>query len=269
MKSDNSLIQDNLFNSHWLGEVVDIEDPLFEGRIKVKVFGKFDEIDKNDIPWATPHNNITGGSSTGSGFHSVPKLGSIVGVIFENGNLFEPEWYKIQHISNELKDEISGSYNNAHSIIYDTVTEGGLKLFFTEDKGLVFDYKESLINIKNDNTIIIKYKNGKLIHIKKDSISIGSENKSEQPAVLGDNNKDALDSLADQINNLTIALQQYTAAQIAVTSSVPIYSPLSAALTTLAASISTIPGTIGKLKSITIPQTRSASVTIDGPSIKI
>lgn len=163
---DRDLIQDNLSNSYWIGEVVDIDDPEREGRIRVRVFGKFDELDIDSIPWATPHNRITGGSESGSGFHSVPKLQSIVGVIFDNGNLHEPEWYMIQNISDELKNEISGSYENAHSLIYDTIIEGGLKIFFTEEKGLMFDYKSTKVNIKPDNSITIENPNGDLVELK-------------------------------------------------------------------------------------------------------
>jgi hypothetical protein len=162
------LIEDNLSNSYWVGDVVDIDDPIFEGRIKVRVYGKFDELEVEAIPWARPHNRLSGGSGSGSGSHSVPKLGSIVGIVFDNGNVFEPEWYNIQHISDELKGEISGSYTNAHSLIYDTITEGGLKIFFTEEKGLMFDYKSTKINIKPDNSIIIENPNGDSVELKND-----------------------------------------------------------------------------------------------------
>lgn len=160
-----NIANDNLSGTNWIGEVVDLNDPDQEGRVRVKVFGKFDELEVESIPWATPRNNITGGSSSGSGFHSVPKEGSIVGVIFENGDLYQPEYYTIEHISDELKEEISASYLNAHSLIYDTVTEGSVKVFFTEEKGLMLDYKESQVNIKPDNSIIIQNPNGDLVEI--------------------------------------------------------------------------------------------------------
>lgn len=156
---------DNLHGTNWLGEIVDIEDPLQDGRVRVKVFGKFDELETDAIPWANPRTKISGGSASGSGSFSTPKLGSIVGVIFENGMLYQPEWYTIEHISDELKEEISGSYVNAHSLIYDTVTEGFVKVFFTEAKGLMLDYKQSQINIKPDNSVVILNPNGDIIEL--------------------------------------------------------------------------------------------------------
>jgi hypothetical protein len=155
-----NLVSDDLASTSWLGEIVDIKDPQKIGRVKIRVFGKFDLIPIEDIPWAYPANNMTAGSSSGGGFFSVPKLGSIVSVRFDNGNLYHPEYYFIQKISEEAKTEIENSYENAHIIVYDTVTSGGLKIFFTEEKGLMLDYQETRFNIKNDKSVIINTASG-------------------------------------------------------------------------------------------------------------
>ena len=133
-----NLFSDDLKNADWLGKVIDNKDPEFEGKIKVKVFGKFDDMPDSDIPWARPLNRITGGSASGSGFHSVPKVDSVVGIKFDNGDIHEPEYFYMQHISDELKSEIQGSYDNAHSLVYDTITDGYVKIFFTEDLNIEF-----------------------------------------------------------------------------------------------------------------------------------
>jgi|688.fasta_scaffold362240_2 hypothetical protein len=153
--------KDDLRNTSWLGEVVDIEDPQKIGRIKVKVFGKFDELENDAIPWAYPGNNISAGSADGGSFFSVPKKGSIVSIKFDNGNIYYPEYFFNQHLSQDARKEIENSYTNAHIIVYDTVTEGALKIFFTEEKGLMIDYKKSQINIKPDKSIIIQNASGK------------------------------------------------------------------------------------------------------------
>lgn len=168
MPLDN-LFADNLKETNWLGKVVDNLDPELEGKIKVRVFGKFDEIIDDDLPWARPCTRITAGSSTGSGFHSVPKIDSIVGIQFDNGDIYAPEYFYIQEISDDLKAEIENSYENAHSLIYDTVTEGGVKVFFTEEKGLMLDYQQTQINIKNDKSVLIQTASGNsVIEIKDD-----------------------------------------------------------------------------------------------------
>ena len=164
-----NIYKDNLDGTVWLGEVLAVDDPLFLGRIKIKVFGKFDQIPVDDIPWAYPGNNMTGGSSSGGGFFSVPKVGSIVSVRFDQGNLYHPEYFFIQKISDEVKSEIESSYENAHIIVYDTVTSGSLKIFFTEAKGLMLDYQQTQINIKPDKSVLIQTASGKSkIEIKDD-----------------------------------------------------------------------------------------------------
>ena len=151
---------DNVRDGNYCGTVVDIEDPLQIGRVRVEVFGFFDGLDPTLIPWATPATSNTGGSDTGGGFFSVPKLGSIVEVQFDSGNIYNPQYSFNQRISDELKEEISASYENAHSVIYDTITEGFVKVYFTEEKGLMLDYKGSQINIKPDKSIIVQNSSG-------------------------------------------------------------------------------------------------------------
>jgi len=156
MINDNNAYEDDLLATTWLGEVMDVADPQKMGRIKVKVFGKLDDIPLDDMPWAYPGNNHTGGSDTGGGFYSVPKVGSLVSIKFDCGNLAHPEYFFIQNISDQLRDEIKGSYTNAHSLIYDTITEGFVKVYFTEQKGLMLDYKTSIINILPDKSIVLE-----------------------------------------------------------------------------------------------------------------
>lgn len=55
--------RDNLLGTSWLGEVVDVDDPLKIGRAKVRVYGKFDSLEVADIPWCSPANSWSGGSN--------------------------------------------------------------------------------------------------------------------------------------------------------------------------------------------------------------
>jgi hypothetical protein len=188
MPLDN-LFSDDLRTSNWLGKVIDNQDPDFEGKVKVRVFGKFDDILDEDLPWARPTNRITAGGSTGSGFHSVPKIDSVIGITFDNGDIYEPEYFYLQHVSDELKAEIEGSYTNAHSLIYDTETDGSVKVFFTEEKGLMLDYKETQINIKPDNSMTVVNPNGDSIILNNDGTVIITTSKQatvKSPSVIID-----------------------------------------------------------------------------------
>lgn len=184
MKLNNeTAFSDNLSTTDWLGEVIDINDPLKIGRVKIRVWGKFDELDPTFIPWANPLTHIMSGSPSGGSSFSTPKLNSIVGVTFDNGDIYHPQYHYHQRISDEVREEIKDSYENAQVLIYDTVTEGHLKIFFTEKKGLTISYKGNLVNIKPDDTIDI---------IAKSDINITSDknvNLSAQKVIVGATNK--------------------------------------------------------------------------------
>jgi hypothetical protein len=185
------LRSDNLKGTQWIGIVEDTNDDLFEGRCKIRVLGKMDQrVDLEDpasdfvlpttaLPWARPSVASSGGSQSGSGTFSVPKLGTVLRVSFDNGNYYSPVYHESVYPSDELKAEIQNSYPNSHILIYDTafgLTGGGneevtneregesIKVFFTEEKGLVFDYTTTAgpttINIKPDNSIEIINANG-------------------------------------------------------------------------------------------------------------
>jgi len=270
---------DNLVGTQWVGIVEDNADPLFEGRCKVRVHGKFDgredstnpdsayTLPTDKLPWARPGNSSTAGSATGGGMFSAPKIDSIVRVTFDNGDLYSPVYFYNVYPSDELKAEIEPSYTNAHSLIYDSEAQPGpIKIFFTEENGLMLDYNGSQVNIRPDNTIYIEHSGGKIIHIQEDHISIGKEKESDEPATLGEKNVDALNALADQINALSLSITQFTTAQIAVTSSIFFLAPLGPALSALQGAQIPIQAQIAApIKAATIPQTRSSQISLDGP----
>ena len=188
------LRDDNLKGTQWIGIVEDINDDIFEGRCKIRVFGKMDQRqDPEDpasafvmptasLPWARPSVTSSGGSNTGSGTFSVPKLGTILRVSFDNGNYYAPVSHESLYPSDETKAAIEAAYPNSHVLIYDTAfgltgeLESGsadvtneregehIKVFFTEEKGLMMDYTTTegptTINIKPDNSVEIINANG-------------------------------------------------------------------------------------------------------------
>jgi len=149
-------LDDPEVTKHFLGVVVDNKDPEFRGRCKVKVFGIFDFIEDGDLPWAFQKFDASFGDGGGSGRMSVPKLGSVVHVRFNNGNYYAPEYDSAQEMSPDLINELSSSYDGAHSLIYDGIEQ--LKVFYTALKGFTIDLKESTIVVANDNSITITHK---------------------------------------------------------------------------------------------------------------
>lgn len=120
----------------YLGEVVDIDDPQKIGRARIKVFGLFDGLETEDIPWATQSRTPSFGRG-GAGNISVPKVGAVVAVDFDGQNYYRMNYYADWDASPDLIEEISDSYEGAHAVIYDNTAEPGpLKIFYTKKKGL-------------------------------------------------------------------------------------------------------------------------------------
>ncbi len=185
---------DDLKTTQWVGIVEDTNDDIFEGRCKIRVYGKMDDrvapedpqsafkIPTVALPWARPHQLMYGGSNSGSGKFEIPKLASIVRITFDNGNYYQPVYHENIYPSDETKAEVEPSYQNSHVLIYDTAfgltgeLESGnpevtndregehIKVFFTEEKGLMMDYTTTegptTVNVKPDNSVEIINANG-------------------------------------------------------------------------------------------------------------
>ena len=188
------LKDDNLKGTQWIGIVENTDDDIFEGRCRIRVFVKMDQredpedpssayiMPTESLPWARPSVASSGGSNSGSGTFSVPKLGTILRITFDNGNYYSPVYHESLYPSDETKAEIEAAYPNSHVLIYDTAfgltgdlqsgdpevtneREGEhIKVFFTEEKGLMMDYTTTegptTVNIKPDNSVEIINANG-------------------------------------------------------------------------------------------------------------
>ena len=192
--------QDN-YSSMFIGEVINNSDPDNIGKIKVRVIGMFDDLEEGDIPWAYPATGFTAGSASGSGFYSVPKVGSTVAISFDQGNIYHPEYYFIQKISDELKDKVSESPTGFHSILYDT--DENVKAYYSQSEGMYISYKDSKFNIRPDNTVYIEHAGGRVVHVQNDMISLGKENVSDEPAVLGQTLYDTMMQFITDLGNIS------------------------------------------------------------------
>lgn len=261
--------------SIYLGEIVDINDPLKKGRARIRVFGVFDELPIEDIPWANQVNDASFGKG-GNGILSVPKLGEVVNVEFDSDNYYRLVYYAQWSTAPDLLKEIENNYIGAHSLLYDeeaknSLDNTGLKIFYTEGeggKGLNIEYGGSKVNLRYDGSVYIETNSGKpganIIHLNEGNISIGKEQESEQVAVLGDNNEKALESLSKRIDELTDMLIQFSAAQSAITAGLQVFAPLTPALTKLGTDAGTTKGKIAGITNQIIPTTKSKTISLGG-----
>lgn len=156
----------------YIGVVEENEDPKKLGRCRIRVIDIFDDIPKDDIPWASPWKDLNGNS------FNVPEKGKIVTVVFDSGNIYKPEYVYAEHYNTNLEkklSELSGSnYTSMKSVIYDHKTQ----IYSNDEEGLMIDYKFHNINIKDNIDINLKDNYTKL--------NLGDA-KSDQQAILGTN----------------------------------------------------------------------------------
>ena len=149
---------DDLRDKQFLGVVELIDDPRKEGRARVRVYSIHDDLPAEDIPWAYPKNKgLFFGQGGKAGSISIPKIGSIVAVKFDNGNPYSPEYFAIHELAQDIKDELNQEYEGSHIVLFDGDQE--LKLWFSINKGLTISVKGASINLAQDNVITLKTDN--------------------------------------------------------------------------------------------------------------
>jgi len=131
-----------------LGEIVDINDPLKQGRARIRVFGFFDDLEVDDIPWAEQISGLSFSSARGNGNISIPRVGAIVNVQFDGSNYYKCFYEFEKESSPALLEEIADSYEGVQSLWYDVESvPGPLKLFYTKKKGMVLSLGDAKIQL--------------------------------------------------------------------------------------------------------------------------
>jgi hypothetical protein len=157
----------------YVGVVEDNKDPKKMGRVKVRILDVFDNTPIEDIPWANPWKDLVGDQFT------LPDVGKIVTVVFENANINNPEFIFSDHYNINLEKKLEqlseADYLSMKTMIFDHKTQ----IYVNDGEGLKLDHKFNVINIK-ENSIDVNLKDnfGK--------INLGTAN-STQRTILGDN----------------------------------------------------------------------------------
>ena len=195
-------------NNIYIGKVVDINDPLKIGRVKLSIFGKYDELDIVSIPWAFPVNHLN------SGFLNIPTLGELVNCFFENDDELIPFYSSNIIINDNIKEKVSTDYPKVWSLVNNDKlgvnADGGedtkrvLEIYYTETQGLIIQKNDTIVNLRNsDESIFIKNgKTGKVVHLSENGISLGTEEKSKEMAVLGDTLENLLNDFINELGKI-------------------------------------------------------------------
>lgn len=78
---------DQAIEGRWTGKVIDNDDPEKLGRIKIIVFGYYDELPESALPWAIPDLGYVGGTN---GNFIIPEIGTFVRGYFDQGDIQKP-----------------------------------------------------------------------------------------------------------------------------------------------------------------------------------
>lgn len=163
----NTMEKHNKFGTIYHGQVVDIEDPTKQGRIKVKIEEVYGDTEKENLPWIYPI-----GYNSGLRLFHVPDLETEVGVIFIGD--FYTGFYGIgKYPKGEAK-----VFDEDYPKVYGFEDAQGNYLTINKETGFVKFYHRSKAEITLDDEGNINAKTpGKVnIEIAKDVTIKASEN---------------------------------------------------------------------------------------------
>lgn len=174
-------MDDTQYFGFYKGVVDDRNDPDNLGRLKVKVPDVYE--DETYDYWAIPLGLFAGKSI---GFFAIPNKGDNVWVTFENGDPRFPLW-------------TYGWWGNDHRPT--TANPDVSVLQTTSGHKVELDDKEKLVRITDASGNIVLM-NNKGISVISKNISLGKQDKSLEPAVLGDTLDILLKEFQDDIGEL-------------------------------------------------------------------
>jgi hypothetical protein len=157
----------------YLGVVEDNKDPQKLGRLRIRVMDIYEELPKEDLPWASPWKDLNGNE------FNIPDIGKVLIVVFEHADVYKPEFIFSDHfninLENKIKTLSESDYLSMKSLLFDHRTQ----IYVNESEGLKIDHKYNNINIK-ENSINLNLKDNNR------SLNLGDETANQQ-VILGNN----------------------------------------------------------------------------------
>lgn len=239
----------------YLGRIKNIKDPLFRGRVKIEIADVSEGLSDEDNFWCFPKEQLY------KNMFRTPKVDEVVLVEFLGDDLYSGVYTLLHSVSDEVEEILKESYDNAKIIYYDEIAN--THIFYTDEKGLMISNNGSFINILKDNSILLSEIEGKKIHLKGGNISIGSINKSEESAVLGETNEKVLEEINTTFEKMGDSIEQNLNALSEAAKGNVHTGLLIAPFKKFATEIKTLIGSQKEAIAKIIPETKSKIVTID------
>lgn len=136
----------------YVGEIVDICDDDPDQKLKVMVYGVYDDISQDDIPWAFPctHDN-------GSRF--IPfSIGDLVYVTFNDGDdIYHPIYEGYVKSDDILKSILNKHGMNGLNVL---TSDGNFSIIRSDKEGFILENDGSSVKLTSDGAISIQNKSG-------------------------------------------------------------------------------------------------------------
>lgn len=142
----------------WTGKVVDNDDPDKLGRVKIVVFGYYDELAEFALPWAVPDLGYIGGTN---GNFVVPEVGTFVRGYFDQGDIQKPIYDSIAFSEmtarNLMKNQLVNKLEDyPHKMVLLETDQGDYLTLNRKDGETLFHHRTGLtITIGGDGTLTI------------------------------------------------------------------------------------------------------------------
>jgi len=223
--------------SYYVGQIVDVQDPEYRGRIRCIIPNMIESDDVDKLPWAEPFlKNIPTLNSI-----DIPHINDHVYILI-NGNRYCEQYYMpIKNLSQKTIDLLKTSYEDAVIFIEKKIGDKEITAYVNQNDGLVCNYNDNSIIITPDNKINISQNNGTEIDIDSNgNFTLQTKNgKTAQYSLLGEDTDNVIKNLCD---NLVAICNQV--AQLGNTSN-PAYVPMGQAV---AGTVQGIKAQVNKIK---------------------
>lgn len=209
------------------GEVLDNEDPLNSGRLKIRILGINDDSTPDFLEWV----EMEGHQITNQ--HDPATIGEQVEVIIYPHAVYR--WRHLDFKDKALINELGDDYLKSLVLMYRNLTryglDGRIALHWSATEGLRLLMQDSGLQIRTEDGSALLFSPDKLIHVLRDHISLGSEGESAEPALLGDKTEDTLVEINTRIKALHDRVAEYLTQAAAVAGGNPFTAPLAPIMT--------------------------------------
>lgn len=171
------------FTGHYRGVVVDNQDPLQAGRVKIRVYPMFRNISDEVLPWAIFSDPFMGGSVNHGGTF-IPEIGAHVYVFFEAGDWRYPVYFggapAIQDDTPDLPEESRSEESTYPKNRVFRTTQGHLLEFDDSEDNLrihIYHTTGTEVLIDHDGNMIINVVENEEKTVEGDSTDIYEGNK--------------------------------------------------------------------------------------------